>query len=120
MVAQAKKVNNTHIYTQILDDTRAMCYETKCRVKPNGKIELSIIIENTEVKCPKGGAILSVDGYRGFIECPKPHDVCQGALDPKADYTSTSAYNLFSHLSERLLDILYDFISGYFQRNIKK
>jgi hypothetical protein len=98
-----------------LDDTRAACYEAKCRTDKNGRIELFINIEELEIKCPRGGALLTVDGYKGFIECPKVETVCTGTLDPKADFTSTSAYNLFSHLPEQLLNILYDFIKNKFK-----
>jgi hypothetical protein len=100
-----------------LDETRAACYESRCRIDKRGKPELIIIMDDVEIKCPRGGAILSVDNYNGFIECPKAEKICTGPLDPKGDYTSTSAYNLFSNLSNKLFSILYEFISNVFKKN---
>jgi hypothetical protein len=105
--------NNTKYHH--LEDTRAACYEARCRTDPKGKVELVIIIDDMEIKCPRGGAVLSVEGYKGFVECPKAEKVCTGPLDPKGDYTTTSAYNLFNHLPEQLLSMLYDFIKGVFR-----
>ena len=109
-----KKSQNATKYHH-LDDTRAACYEARCRPDKLGKLELVIIIEDLEIKCPRGGAVLSVDGYKGFIECPRAEHVCTGPLDPKADFTSTSAYNLFAHLPEQLLSMMYDFIKNVFK-----
>jgi hypothetical protein len=108
----SEKFNSTHLSAKFkhLDDTRAACYEAKCKSDKKGRVDLIIIIDDNEIKCPRGGALLTVDGFKGFIECPKVETVCVGSLDPKANYISTSAYNLFSHLPEQLLNILYDFI----------
>ena len=58
-----------------LDERRAACYESVCRVDKFGKPELIILIDYLEIKCPRAGAILTVDGYKGSIECPKAETV---------------------------------------------
>lgn len=95
-----------------LDSPRAACYESKCKVNKEGKVELVILIDDLEIKCPRGGAILSLEDYKGFIECPKVESVCTGSMDPHTDYTSTSAYNLFSNLNEKLLNLYIDYIKS--------
>lgn len=98
-----------------LDKNKAMCYETKCRNEKN-KVFLYVIIEDLEIKCPRKGGVLSIEGYKGFINCPNVESVCIGALDPVQQYNSTSAYNLFSHLFEKLLNIVYDFIYSLYSK----
>lgn len=103
------------ISQETLDKSRAACYEAKCVINPNNtsnkKSQLIIVINGIELKCPTNGGTLSIDGYKGFIECPKAESVCMGTLDPKEEHGSTSAYNLFSHVYETLLSFLYDYIA---------
>jgi hypothetical protein len=99
-----------------LNDNRAACYEARCQLDSRGKTNLIIMLNDLEIKCPPKGALLTVEGYQGYIECPKVDTICNGALHPRADYTQTSAYNLFSHLSENLLNILYDFIASLYKK----
>lgn len=96
-----------------LDGNRAACYEAKCKIE-NNKLRLTIIVEDYEIKCPRKGGILTIEGYKGFIECPKAENVCFGIMDPKQHFTATSAYGLFTNLSEKLLNIIYDFIYSFF------
>ncbi len=96
-----------------LNNKRAACYETKCRLDRN-KIFLIIVVEENEIKCPRKGGVLTIEGYKGIIECPKADDVCFGNLDPSIDYSVTSAYGILSELSEKLLNLVYDFIFTFF------
>ena len=101
-----KSVNKTY---NNLDNNRAACYEAKCKSE-NKKIRLIISLEDKVIKCPKKGGILTVEGYNGFIHCPKVESVCVGNLDPYLDFSKTSAYNLFANISQKLLNIIYDII----------
>ena len=99
-----------------LEDNRAACYDSRCSII-DGKLTLIIMVNEKDIICPHGGGMLSLDGYKGFVECPKPDSVCTGILNPSADISQSNGYNLFSHLSEKLLNMLYNFIYSFFNKN---
>jgi len=107
--------NSSNLNRNSLDTKRSMCYEAKCR-KEGKKVFLIISIQAEEIKCPRNGGILSIEGYKGFIECPPVDSVCFGPLNPNEDYKNTSAYNLFSNLAGKLLTLIYDFISNFYDK----
>jgi hypothetical protein len=92
-----------------LDSKMAICYDSKCR-NENGRIYLYVTIGSLEIKCPRKGGVLSIDGYKGYITCPYADDICVGNLNPRKVYSNTSSYNLFENLIQNLLGIIYDFI----------
>jgi len=102
-------------YINTLDENRAMCYEARCRIEKS-KVFLYIYIGYQEIKCPRQGGILSIEGYKGYIECPNVENVCNGVLDPYLDYTHTSAYNLFSNLPQKLLNLVYEFMLKIYKK----
>jgi hypothetical protein len=109
------KSDNKTLFFSNLNNNRAACYEAKCKIE-NKKVKLIILIEDKVIKCPKNGGILTIEGYKGFIHCPKTESVCVGSLDPYLEISQTSAYNLFANLSQKLLNIIYDFLKTYFNR----
>lgn len=100
-----------------LDENRAACYEARCIIEKNNKLRLVVFVEDNEIKCPRNGGILTIEGYKGFITCPKAEQVCFGVMDPRRDSVNVSANGLFSHLSEKLLNIMYDFVYSFFNDN---
>jgi len=102
-----------------LDESRAACYEARCTTveSKSNKLRLIVILEDNEIICPRNGGILTIEGYKGFLHCPKAEDVCLGNMDPRTDSSITSGNSLFSHLTEKLLNIIYEFIYGFFNYN---
>ena len=89
------------------NEIRASCYETRCRENNNGKIELLVYVEGNEIICPRGGGLVSVEGYFGYIKCPKTEIICDGMMDPKASFSKSSSYKLTADLSQKLMNF-YD------------
>jgi len=107
LVAQKLNIGGKH------KKNRAACYETRCRNDKDKGQQIIVVINNEEIVCPKAGAILTVDGYDGAIECPLADVVCTGPLDVNNDYSSSSGYSLFNNICTGLVSALSDIIASF-------
>ena len=92
---------------------RAACYETRCRNDRDKGQQVVIVINDTEIVCPKAGGILTIDDYDGQIHCPKAEVICIGQLDVNTDYSTNSAYSLFNNICIGLVKVMNNIMNSF-------
>ena len=85
-------------------EKKAICYEIKCDY--NNK-KIIIFLRDSTFSCPENGGIISVNGFKGEINCPKFLDICSFKHNDMCNELFDCIHNRFNNNKGKYIKFNY-------------